>query len=119
MKIHSDVIGYEGDVRRGLDAPKLHGDIDRNVIVEVTRKGSRSHSYAYDVSLEWVGDKVKGDGRRHKNSGKYGADTGTYAAFYDEWGWFLAQLFELDPNMVAGRYKGYTDFHQSTDFKFC
>ncbi len=37
-----------------------------------------------------------------------------YAATYDEWGYWLAALFAIDPEMLAGNYKGVDSFHALT-----
>ena len=58
--------------------------------------------------------------RRHFNTGKYGAgDEG--AASYDDYGRWLARLYELDHlTLVVGsqRYESREDFHKKTGGKF-
>src|SRR6476469_3650019 len=86
-------------------------------------KGSRIRDHAFDVKLEaWEGSDINGTKRRRVNSGFAGA--GTYiAATWDEWGFFLARVFELDPEALCGSksypvYDGADDFHAKTDNKF-
>lgn len=84
------------------------------VYATVSEHGSRSHARAFEVSLE-------GNGYR-KNTGKYGAGE-EFGATWDEWGVFLARLFDIDANAVAGAVKhpvyrdGY-DFHAKTADRF-
>lgn len=115
MKLHSNIL-TASDVRDALERAKKRGHVDRLTVFDVLEvKGSRTRKNAFEVHLEWVGDKVKGDGRRWTNSGNRGADTGgSYAATYDEWGWFIAELFDKDENAVFGHYKGMDDFNNQT-----
>jgi hypothetical protein len=55
--------------------------------------------------------------RRTFNSGQFGAE-GQGAASWDEWGTFLAALYEKDPEMRAGPYKSRADFHRETSRKY-
>jgi hypothetical protein len=61
---------------------KIHSDILRRhdlyaclpvrspLALDVVEQGSRSRARSFTVHLEWLGSKVKGDGRRQKNSGQ-------------------------------------------------
>jgi hypothetical protein len=74
---------------------------------------SRSHALRFDVHL--IGD---GTTSRFKcNSGEYGAGR-AYSAGYDAWGWWLADLFDRDPDAWAGPYKGRLDFDKQTHYRF-
>jgi hypothetical protein len=119
MKLHSDIL-TESDVRDALDRAKQRGHVDRLVIFDVLEvKGSRTRKNGFEVHLEWLGTKVKGDGRRWTNTGQRGADTGgMYAATYDEWGWFIAELFDKDENAVFGQYKGLDHFNTYTKYAY-
>lgn len=55
--------------------------------------------------------------KRSFNSGQYGAE-GQGAASWDEWGTFLATLYEKDPEMRAGPYKSRAHFHESTNRQY-
>lgn len=76
--------------------------------------GSRTRRFAYDVILSGAVS------NRHMNSGRYGAlsfDDG-YCATWDEWGIFLAQIFDLDPIAHCYAYMGAEDFHYKTGDRF-
>jgi hypothetical protein len=85
---------------------------------------SRKRAHAYELHLAaWQPITAADDvpdlhhdrsGRRHANSGVAFETDMPYAASYDEWGLFLAELFELDPRMIAGTYDGRDDFHAKT-----
>lgn len=58
--------------------------------------------------------------RRHPNTGTRGAETMEWggAASWTEWGWFLARVFDRDPDARCGDYRGRDDFHWQTDARF-
>ena len=117
MKLHTNTL-TRSDIREALAESKAAGLIDPAVGFEMLEdKGSRSHSHAFEVQLGWYGEKIKGDGRRYKNSGKNGSDT-VYAATYDEWGEFIADLMDRDHDAVFGTYKGYQGFHEATNWQY-
>lgn len=84
------------------------------VYVTVSQHGSRTHKAAFEVSLE-------GNGYR-KNTGTSGAGD-EIGATWDEWGVFIARVFDADPNAVFGSVSapiysdGYT-FHLTTNDRF-
>ena len=119
MRFHSDTMTVR-DIEEALRIAKTKGNVDQFVQFEVFDvKGSRTRKNGYEIKLGWYGEKVKGDGRRWTNTGKSGADTGgNYAATYDEWGWFIAELFDKDVDAVFGTYKGQTGFDADTRYKF-
>ena len=63
-------------------------------------------------------------GRHFPNSGTNGAATydqgysGNLAASWTEWGWFLARVFEQDPDARCDDYRGADDFHAQTSGRF-
>jgi hypothetical protein len=120
MRIHSDKL-REQDIYDALKSEKESGRIADSVHFRVmTVHGSKSHELGFEVQLESHGQ-IKGDGRRRGNSGQYGPmgyDDG-YAATFDEYGFFLAALFRLDPEMVCGTvkhpiYDGVDDYNEKT-----
>lgn len=118
MKLHTNLSHYT-DVTAALRRAKDAGHVDQGVYFEVLEyAGSRSHPGAFEVKLGWYGEKVKGDGRRWTNTGNRGAGTGNYAATWDEWGWFIAELFRADPGAAFGHYKTEAMFHEMTKNKF-
>lgn len=40
------------------------------------------------------------------------------AATWDEWGHFLAAIFEQDEDAICGNYNGADDFHSQTKYKY-
>ena len=118
MKLHSDTL-TENDVREALSKAKDSGKVDRLVFFsQLTAQGSRSRKNGFEVRLEWLGDKQKGDGRRFTNSGNGGADRTQYGAFYDEWGWFIAELYHMDADLIFGHYKTRDEFDSMTRYQF-
>lgn len=117
--MHSDTL-TSNDIIEALHRAKATGNVDRQVDFEVLDgRGSRTRKNGYEIRLAWYGEKVKGDGRRWTNSGTSGSDTGGfYAATYDEWGWFIDELFNADPDMVFGHYKDRETFDSMTRNKF-
>jgi hypothetical protein len=105
MKIHSDTL-TRAVLFAALPKPLLD--------LECTQHGSRSRAHAFNVGLQWYGGKVKGDGRYRRNHGTSGGFDMPWAATYDEWGEWLARLFDIDPNAIAGQYKGRDDFYDQT-----
>ena len=88
------------------------------------RSGGDGFIFALEVQLE---ASERDRGRRAGNSGSYGASTGwggdgSYAATYDEWGFFLAALYRRDPLMRCApnfkrdysQYRDAEDFHHKT-----
>lgn len=60
-------------------------------------------------------------GRYYPNPGTGGYDRGYQghlAASWTEWGWFLARVFEQDPDARCGDYRGEADFHAQTGGRF-
>lgn len=57
-------------------------------------------------------------------TGVYHANTGTQgaaremAASWTEWGWFLARVFDRDPDARCGDYRGVEDFNTQTNDRF-
>lgn len=114
MKLHSDVHNYSSISRALLDAQnrgQVAADVHMVIFVPVR---SRSHRYGFEIQLGTY-NKTSGpaNSRHYKNSGTYGASN-IYAATYDEWGWFLAEVFAQDPDAIFGPYKGRDDFNTRT-----
>lgn len=103
MKIYTDLLAPSDIYRAAADAGS---DVD----VELTSHSSRSRSHAFTVHL--IAEPRPGR-RRNTNTGRQGAGYDC-AATWDEWGNFLATLFQLDPNIVAGPYDGREDFTWQT-----
>jgi hypothetical protein len=104
MRIHSDDLTHT-DL---LDAAR----IARVYFDRQTLHGSRSRDHAFDVILT-------GESKRRPNRGtsadRYNPD---YAATWDQWGVFLAVLFERDNEMSVPYYDSYSAFHYQTGHRF-
>jgi hypothetical protein len=110
MRIHSNVLDW-------IQVDNAASGIAPNVNVSASKRGSRSHAAAFEVSME-------GNGYRG-NSGSYGAKDASrpLAATWDEWGVFLGRLYVIDPEMLVGNkanpiYASAEHFHWSTGNRF-
>lgn len=119
MRIHSNIVRAD-KVRDALGEQKALGRIAPHVGFKyLMEHGSRSHDFAVEIQLEAF---VRDCGRRAGNSGSYGAmrpEYDGYAATYDEWGWLLAALYAIDPDMIVGTpkspvYRGALEFQDRT-----
>jgi len=107
VKIHSDVLEMT-DLWNAARAAGPRGA----VLVEATRRGSRQRTHGFDVSLTGTST------RRPNNRGAW-KEMDDYAATWDEWGMFLAYLFDKDPNAtVPGVYEDAEHFHWCTNWRF-
>jgi hypothetical protein len=114
MKIYSNVL-TGGDLSAAIRTANEHsgrmagdpfaGSIGFERYRELARPRIRARGW--DVLLYRIGSTM------HFNSGKYGAGE-QGAASWDDWGWFLAELFRRDPVMRAAYYDGEADFHRAT-----
>ena len=99
MRIHSDTLTYND----------LAAASQRAVVTftEADRKGSRKRHHAYEVKLS--GDSpFRQMGNRDE-----------FAATWDQWGIFLGEIFDRDPNAtVTGVYRNAEDFHWKTGDRF-
>ena len=121
MRIHSNRWElYETPILKALKAEKAAGRIAEHVTLKrLTKHRSRTHMAAYEIQLE---ADIRDRGRRAGNSGSYGAmrpEYDGYAATYDEWGWLLAALYEIDRDLLVGSatypiYHSVFDFHAQT-----
>lgn len=98
MRLHTDKVTPE-DLTDAARAANV--GLERS-----TRHGSRSRNHAFDVVLSGSGN----------SGGRYGQFY-FKAATWDEWGIFLAHLYRVDPEMIAGPYKhNHEDEYESFDF---
>lgn len=116
MRLHTNTLDMS-DVHKALKTAKDNGTVAEHIHFEAfSQHGSRSHARAFEIQLGTY-SKLPGDKRRYKNSGQYGASN-IYAATYDEWGYFIKELFELDPELVFGNYRGLEDFNRQTKYAY-
>ena len=106
MRIHSDTL-VRADLYAALAAIP-GGDVGISCETPPSLHKSRSRDHAYSVALRGHG--VRHTRRPNTNTG----GSGEYAATYDDWGFWLAELFSRDPNAIAGPYKGAADFERQT-----
>lgn len=104
MRIHTDKVTF-GNIH---DAARKAGA----EVAVLSDHGSRKRDHAFEVRIS--GNGVQGGGFGTANF---------KTATWDEWGIFLAALFEIDPDMIAGPYKGASDdeyegFHFLTDSRY-
>jgi hypothetical protein len=112
MKIHSDVLEQDDFYRALVDSYVAQEGV---MIDKFKIEGSRKRAFGYVVHLDALpGRDRNGKNRRPVNSGTSGAGQNT-AATYDEWGYWLAELFERDPDMITDYYKSREDFHNQTN----
>lgn len=102
MRIHSNTLTAL-DIYRATDA--LPG-----VFAQVEWKGSRSHANAFEVRLEGTSTRLTMDRKGQ-------------AATWDEWGVFIAAVFEVDPEALWGsaktpNYRNADHFHAVTRYRF-
>lgn len=98
MKIHSDVLTRESVRRFAHAATGLYPDM--------VERGSRKRAGAFDVKLRGGTNRLRND------------DSGEYAATWDQWGDFLARVFELDPNADTDVYHVAEHFHWVTGDRY-
>lgn len=102
MRIHSDTL-IRGDFFDACRSLECYVD-------DFSQHGSRSRANGFKVYLGGSSKRLAA----HWTEG-YGYAT---AATYDEWGWFLSHLFDVDSDMIAGPYRSYEDFHVKTEHRF-
>lgn len=123
MKLHTKLNSHQ--IYDALTDVKLGGGMTKDIyFVQFAYENSRTHPNGYLIQLGTTdqhslpsGKKRHYKNRHYKNSGDHGSDT-IWAATYDEWGWFIAELFERDPNAKFGYYSSRDDFNEKTNGKF-
>lgn len=118
MKLHSDTLD-ESAIFKALRAAKDAGQVTNDIhLVQFNPSGSRSRARGFDIQLGTHNPLTGPTKSRHfKNSGTDGASS-IWAATYDEWGWFIARLFDADPDAIFGPYAGVEDFAGKTRYHF-
>lgn len=118
MRFHTNSINA-AEIHRALTDTGLHAEGVRVALCEV--HNSRSHRVGFEITLRAEpGRDRNGRARRNPASGVYGfAQSFEKAATYDEWGIFMARLFEMEPDAKwSGAYKDASDFHKKTRYEF-
>lgn len=111
MRLHTNTHTHT-TIHEALDRAKANDLIAQHVYLETcTEHGSRKKNRAFEISLRSY-DKVEGDGRRRPNQNT--GERELWAATYDEWGWFIAELFDVEPDAIFGHYIGQAGFDDLT-----
>lgn len=111
MKIYSDTL-TSADLDAATSAASTHSSTG-SIGFERYRalRKPRIRTRGWDILL------YRNGSRKHFNTGQHGAgDDG--AASWDDYGWFLAELFERDPGLHAAYYRDREHFHQATRGQF-
>lgn len=101
MRIHTTATA--ADVRQAAQLARVSFD-------RFSEHGSRKSARAFDVTLT-------GESRRRPNRGSSGAGD-DYAATWDQWGVFLAAIFDADPWASCWAYDDAATFHKMTSDRF-
>jgi hypothetical protein len=117
MKIY--IGATEAQVRAALQRGKDRGIISQTVFFDRLRRfkpqasgpTARAIRTGFDVILQAWPDGLHG---RRSNTGYAGGSRDSLAATYDEWGHFIAALYELDPDAQIGQYADRQHFNEIT-----
>lgn len=116
MRIHTN--GNADTLREALRVAKEAGKVAGHVYFDkFNTHRSNTHQSAYEVHLG-ADHKEDGSKRRRPNSGGGDPDFAPWAATYDEWGWFLAALYDRDDTAKTTYYADAQDFHAKTNDAF-
>lgn len=122
MKLHTTLERHE--IQSAFRDVRDIGHITVDVsMIQFDYEPSRTHPHGHKIQLGTFEQfsLPNGKSRRNKNTGKWGANSQMWAASYDEWGWFIARIFELDPTARwagGGAYQSPDDFIKKTDGKY-
>lgn len=140
MKLHTSLkSGQVYDALRKAKELRLVSPDVSFVNDDTEAHGSKTHEYSYEVQLgtydqdslkpgtvDQFGHKMRV--RRYKNTGTRGAASEYYgkygavwAATWDEWGWFIAIIFHMDPTarwVGGGNYTNEGVFNKLTRNRF-
>jgi hypothetical protein len=118
MKLHTSL--DEDEIRACMNRAQAAGELPADIVFDVFgQAGSRSHPHGFEIHLASARKDTRADSVTRKNNPMAGSHGGPrYAASYDEWGWFLAELFTADPDAKAAPYKNADDFHAKTRWAY-
>lgn len=109
----------EAEIRQALALAQEAGDVaDHIEFDQFSPAGSRTRQHGWDVHLGTRRRDSRVDGKLRPVAAYYGVHGQLKAATYDEWGHFLAELFGMDEDAIAGPYKGREDFHAKTAYAY-
>lgn len=102
MRIHANTLTSAEIYKAAKEA--------RVEVEHLTEHGSRKRAHAFEV-------KLSGESRRRPNNG--GAHGDVFAATWDQWGVFLACLFDLDDEVtIPTAYTDRDSFNYRTNARF-
>jgi hypothetical protein len=115
MRIHTDNLTAD-DLRDALDATGFSEGVR---LAECYAHRSRSRHHAFEVGLEALpGRDRNGKARRPRANGYDAGSSYTKGATYDEWGYWIAELFARDETLIFGPYRDADDFERKTRYAF-
>jgi hypothetical protein len=114
MMVFSDTL-TPADFVNALEGAQAAGLIGPGVfLAELEEKRTKGNKRARKYTLQLAAAaKMPGDKRRRINSGTHGAGN-AWAATWDEWGFFMAEVFARDASAMFGPYEGADDFGNKT-----
>lgn len=119
MRIHSDI--FTGS--SFTDALRSAGLTDEVRVEDLSLHNSRKRACGFEVRLAASeGRDRNGKARRPRMTGRYGSENApdyVKAATYDEHGYWIAELFKIDPEAIIGPYKGVENFNELTRYAYC
>lgn len=117
MKLHSDTL-TGNDILLALKTAQAEGNVTADVsFVVFGQAGSRQRRHAWEIQLGTFDGKSTGKSRHAKTNVR--SDAGTcYSATYDEWGYFLREIFLADPDAIFGQYKELDNFDEQTKYAY-
>lgn len=121
MKLHTTLERHE--IQTAFRDVRDIGHVTKDIsLVQFKEEPSKTHPYGHIIQLgtQEQFSLLNGKSRHYKNSGIWGS-VRMWAASYDEWGWFIARIFELDPTARwtgGGAYQSPEDFAKKTDGKY-
>jgi hypothetical protein len=116
VKLHTRLT--RDQVRSCLDQAKDSGKVAQDVgFISFEYEASRARPAGWLVYLGSDDRWVRTENGIHKRR-RSQKDFNYYAATYDEWGWFIAEIFAADETAIFGTYKSPAHFHMETGNKF-
>jgi hypothetical protein len=108
MRIHTNTLTRR-DLYEAAEVAERRCDHGAVSVHQAEEHGSRTHAAAYEVTL--VGDGTYSGARTQRFSH-------LYAASWESWGAFLAELWRRDPTMRTSWYTSEDVFHEITHGAF-
>ena len=81
---------------------------------DTLEQGGARHPFTRRFTIRLVGERIPGRTRKRNFQQVHHDPDGVVAPTYDEWGMFLRELYEIDPDMKCDYYANRDDFHRKT-----